>query len=182
MAIDIGDRLKTIRQMYNLSQRELSRRAGVTNSTISLIEQNRVSPSVDNLKKVLEGFPMSLIDFFTMDMKPKQASFFSREDLVELSDGGSSLLLVGATRKERKLRVLHETYPPGGGSGDDMISHEGEEAGIITKGSIELTVGNEVRVLKEGEAYYIDSLIPHCFRNIGDEECQIVSAATPPNF
>jgi transcriptional regulator with XRE-family HTH domain len=180
--IDIGERLKSIRNIHNLSQRELSRRAGVTNSTISLIEQNRVSPSVDSLKKVLQGFPMSLIDFFTMDMKPKQASFFTRDELVELSDTGSSLLLVGATRKDRKLRVLHETYPPGGGSGDDMISHEGEEAGVVTKGSIQVTVGNEVKILNEGEAYYIDSLIPHSFRNISDEECQIVSAATPPNF
>ncbi len=182
MSIDIGERLKTIRNIHNLSQRELSRRAGVTNSTISLIEQNRVSPSVDSLKKVLEGFPMSLIDFFTMEMKPKEASFFTRDELVELSDSGSSLLLVGATRKNRKLRLLHETYPPGGSSGDDMITHEGEEAGIVTKGSIEVTVGNEVKVLNEGEAYYIDALIPHCFRNISDEECQIVSAATPPNF
>jgi len=182
MAIDIGERLKSIRKMHNLSQRELSRRAGVTNSTISLIEQNRVSPSIDSLKKVIAAFPMSLIDFFTMDMKPREASFFSRDDLVELSEGGSSLLLVGATRKNRKLRVLHETYPPGSGSGKNMISHEGEEAGIVTKGSIEITVGNEVRTLKEGEAYYIDSLMPHCFRNVGKKECQIVSAATPPNF
>ncbi len=182
MSIDIGERLKTIRKIHNISQRELARRAGVTNSTISLIEQNRVSPSVDSLKKVLEGLPMSLIDFFTMDMKPKQAAFFTRDELVELSDTGSSLLLVGATRKDRKLRVLHETYPPGGGSGDAMLSCEGEEAGVVTKGSVEITVGNEVRVLKEGEAYYIDSVIPHCFRNISDEDCQIVSAATPPNF
>lgn len=182
MSVDIGERLKSIRKMHNLSQRELARRAGVTNSTISLIEQNRVSPSIDSLKKLLEGFPMSLIDFFTMDMKPKQASFFSREDLVELSDSGSSVLLVGATRKDRKLRVLHETYPPGGGSGDTMISHEGEEAGVVTRGEVQITVGDEVRILKEGEAYYFDSLIPHCFRNVSDAECQIVSAATPPNF
>lgn len=182
MSVDIGERLKAIRKLHNLSQRELARRAGVTNSTISLIEQNRVSPSVDNLTKVLEGLPMTLIDFFTMEMKPKQASFFSRDELVELSDAESSLLLVGATRKDRKLRVLYETYPPGGGSGEKMISHEGEESGVVIKGSIEVTVGDEVRILNEGEAYYIDSLIPHRFHNVSDEECQIVSAATPPNF
>ncbi|NQV47028.1 MAG: cupin domain-containing protein [Rhodospirillaceae bacterium] len=182
MTADIGERLKTIRGIYNFSQRELARRAGVTNSTISLIEQNRVSPSVDSLKKVLEGFPLTLIDFFTMDMESKETSFFSRKDLVELSDGQASLLLVGATRKDRKLRVLHEIYPPGGNSGDTMISHPGEEAGVITKGSIQITVGKEVRVLHEGEAYYIDSQIPHAFNNISDEVCEIISAATPPNF
>jgi len=45
MSQKVGDRLKAVRSMYGLSQRELARRAGVTNSTISTIEQNRVSPS-----------------------------------------------------------------------------------------------------------------------------------------
>jgi transcriptional regulator with XRE-family HTH domain len=182
MKSDIGHRLQTVRKIYGLSQRKLANRAGVTNSTISLIEQDRVSPSVDSLKKVLNGFPMSLIDFFTMDLFPKDAQFFGREDLVELSESGVSLLLVGATRKDRKLRMLHETYPAGGHSGEDMIAHAGEEAGIVIKGEIELTVGNEARTLKKGEAYYIDTQIPHRFRNISKKVCEIVSSATPPNF
>ena len=45
MTIDVGAHLKAVRTMYGLSQRELAKRAGVTNGTISLIEQNRVSPS-----------------------------------------------------------------------------------------------------------------------------------------
>ncbi|BBN54240.1 hypothetical protein TRE132_23650 [Pseudomonas chlororaphis subsp. aurantiaca] len=65
--MDTGTRLKLVRESYKLSQRELARRSGVTNATISLIEQNRVSPSVSSLKKLLEGIPMSLADFFTFD-------------------------------------------------------------------------------------------------------------------
>jgi transcriptional regulator with XRE-family HTH domain len=52
MSYDVGARLKHVREMQGLSQRELARRAGVTNGLISLIEQNRVSPSVGSLKKV----------------------------------------------------------------------------------------------------------------------------------
>jgi DNA-binding XRE family transcriptional regulator len=44
MNIDVGAHLKAVRKMHGLSQRELAKRAGVTNGTISLIEQNRVSP------------------------------------------------------------------------------------------------------------------------------------------
>src|SRR5690606_15250569 len=51
--MDIGARLQRVRTARGLSQRELARRVGVTNSTISLIEQNKVSPSVSSLKKVL---------------------------------------------------------------------------------------------------------------------------------
>ena len=68
VSIDVGTHLKAVRQMYGLSQRELAKRAGVTNGLISLIEQNRVSPSVSSLKKVLDGIPMLLADFFTMDL------------------------------------------------------------------------------------------------------------------
>ena len=65
--MDIGSRLQSVRHKKNLSQRELAKRVGVTNSTISLIEQNKVSPSISSLKKVLDGIPISLADFFTLD-------------------------------------------------------------------------------------------------------------------
>ena len=51
--MDVGARLRMVRDRFGLSQRELAKRAGVTNGTISLIEQNRVSPSVSSLKKCL---------------------------------------------------------------------------------------------------------------------------------
>ncbi|WP_428994944.1 helix-turn-helix domain-containing protein, partial [Escherichia coli] len=53
--LDVGARLQTIRKLKGLSQRELAKRAGVTNSTISMIEKNSVSPSISSLKKVLGG-------------------------------------------------------------------------------------------------------------------------------
>ena len=182
MSQKVGDRLKAVRSMYGLSQRELARRAGVTNSTISTIEQNRVSPSVDSLAKVLAGIPMSLIDFFTIDLDTGEEIFFKKEDLVELSDGTMSMRLVGASRKDRNLRVLHETYPAGGDPGDNLIVQKGEEAGVVVRGKLEVTVGERVKVLGPGDAYYFNAEIPHRFRNVGDGECEVVSAATPPSY
>ena len=86
MNVDVGAHLKAVRQMYGLSQRELAKRAGVTNGLISLIEQNRVSPSVSSLKKVLDGIPMALADFFTLDLAGKP------EDRQRLDGGGWQLL------------------------------------------------------------------------------------------
>ena len=65
--MDIGASLKAVRKMRGLSQRELAKRAGVTNSTISMIEKNSVSPSISSLKKVLTGIPMSLVEFFSIE-------------------------------------------------------------------------------------------------------------------
>ncbi|NOY13808.1 MAG: helix-turn-helix domain-containing protein, partial [Deltaproteobacteria bacterium] len=50
--INIGERLRTIREMYGFSQRALAKRADVTNGIISMIEQNSSSPSIATLKKI----------------------------------------------------------------------------------------------------------------------------------
>ncbi len=80
MSVDVGVHLKVVRQMYGLSQRELAKRAGVTNGFISLIEKNRVSPSVGSLKKVLDGIPMTLAEFFALDLAGKPQVFFPRAE------------------------------------------------------------------------------------------------------
>jgi transcriptional regulator with XRE-family HTH domain len=118
MNIDVGARLKTIRKMHGLSQRELAKRAGVTNGTISLIEQNRVSPSVSSLRKVLSGLPMSLGEFFTTDFSVAPKVFFEQDELTELGDGEVKLRLVAGQRRERAMSVMHEIYAPGADTGE----------------------------------------------------------------
>jgi transcriptional regulator with XRE-family HTH domain len=182
MSLDVGTHLKAVRQMYGLSQRELAKRAGVTNGLISLIEQNRVSPSVSSLKKVLDGIPMALADFFTLDLGGKPQVFFPREELANIGTEDVALHLVGGRLAKRSMSILHERYAPGADTGEEMLTHAGEEGGVIVKGKIEVTVGGEARVLNVGDAYYFKSSIPHRFRNIGREECEIVSASSPPTF
>src|SRR5262245_4110774 len=182
MKIDVGGHLKAVRTLYGLSQRELAKRAGVTNGTISLIEQNRVSPSVSSLKKVLDGIPMSLSEFFTLDLDSRPQVFFAREELTDIGDGAVKLRLVAGKRPNRAMTIMHEQYRPGADTGADMLTHKGEEGGIVVSGSIELTVGGQSRTLGPGDAYYFQSTLPHRFRNVGSEPCEIISASTPPTF
>jgi transcriptional regulator with XRE-family HTH domain len=182
MSIDVGARLKHVREVHGLSQRELARRAGVTNGLISLIEQNRVSPSVGSLKKVLDGVPMSMAEFFTLDVTSAAQVFYSAGELVEIGNEAASLRLVAAQRPGRQLTVLHERYEPDAATGEDMLSHRGEEGGVVVRGKVELTVGGQTRVLEAGDAYYFSSSTPHRFRNVGTEVCEIISASTPPTF
>ena len=106
-----------------------------------------------------------------------------RSILVGLGDGAVRLSLRQlGNASEHSLQILHERYPPGTDTGPDMLSHEGEEAGIVVSGVIEITVDEQVRVLNPGEGYLFDSRLPHRFRNIGDSDCIVVSACTPPTF
>jgi mannose-6-phosphate isomerase-like protein (cupin superfamily) len=78
--------------------------------------------------------------------------------------------------------ILREIMPPGSDTGASMLSHDGEEGGVVVQGQVELTVGDQVRVLGPGEAYYFESRQPHRFRNVGRDEAILVSANTPPTF
>lgn len=176
---DLGKRLRAIRQRHGLSQRELARRAGVTNGTISLIEQNKNSPSVASLKKVLDGVPMSLAEFFAVDGSPRDKVFFREDELPQITSGPLLFHQVGSVQGFN-LQMLREYYPPGGDTGAAMLRHESEEAGMVISGHIEITVGDRQRVLGPGEAYHFDSRIPHRFRNTAHEDCVLISACTPP--
>ncbi len=186
MDFDVGTRLKAVREATGLSQRELARRAGVTNGTISLIEQNRNSPSVASLRKVLEGIPMTLSEFFSQEIPAAERIVFGRDELVEIaceierkSEGAISFRQVGDAAKHQ-LQILFETYQPGADTGRSMLQHDGHEGGIVISGRFELTVEDDKYILGPGDSYLFDSRQPHRFRNPFDQPCTIVSACTPP--
>jgi len=156
-----------------------------------MIEQNKTSPSVSSLKRLLDAIPMTMSEFFSEveALRPPKV-FYAASEFTELSpqDIGLgeraarvSLRQLGVASKH-SLQILHETYPPGADTGPDMLQHVSEEAGVVISGVIEVTVGEEVRVLNAGDGYIFDSQIPHKFRNIGDVDCIVVSACTPPSF
>ena len=178
----IGPRLRSVRALYGLSQRELARRAGVTHATISLIEAERVSPSVSSLKKVLDGIPLSLAEFFTLDIGNNRRIFYQAGELRDVGSGDIRFRLLGADRQDRAMTILHEEYAPGADTGQEMLVHEGEEGGIVVRGEVELTVAGETRRLGPGDGYYFESRLPHRFRNPGEVPCEIVSANSPPSI
>ena len=184
--MNIGEKLRSIRKARGLSQRELAARAGLTNGTVSLIEKNKTSPSVASLKSLLDAIPMSIAEFFSeIDENDQPKIFFSKGDFVEVApqSGASdvSLRQLG-NASTHTLQLLDETYPPQADTGPELMSHAGEEAGVVIEGQIEVTVGDSIRVLGAGDGYLFDSRQPHRFRNLGPETCRIISVCTPPTF
>ena len=152
---EIGRRLKGIRTRLGLSQRQLARDSGVANATISQIEAGRLNPTVSMLKKVLDGVPMPLSEFFADDFE---------------------------TDDRKAIQLLKECYQPGAGTGRHAITHEGEECGLLLSGRLEVTVGDRTEVLRAGDAYYFRSEQPHRFHNPGNEPCELITACSPPSF
>ncbi|MFC0709530.1 cupin domain-containing protein [Azorhizophilus paspali] len=182
--MDVGVRLQSIRKLKGLSQRELAKRAGVTNSTISMIEKNSVSPSISSLKKVLGGIPMSLMEFFSLDLEVEASApvIYRAAEQAKLSHGLLNMRLIGKDHPDRALTFLSVTYLPGADSGEALLLRDGEEAGILVEGRLELQVGEQHYTLESGDSYYLVAGQPHRFRNPFETPAQLISAATPAHF
>ena len=178
---DTGIRLKKIREMHGYSQRQLAKKSGVSNAMICLIEKGRTRPSLSLLKSILETIPISIGEFFSMELKQPARAFYRKEDLAEIGSGLISYRQVG-TSHDARLQILHECYQPGSDTGRTMLRHEAEEGGVIISGHLEVTVGDQTQMLGAGDAYLFDSRVPHRFRNTGKEPCVLVSSCTPPSF
>src|SRR6266536_696893 len=153
MSVDIGGRLRFIRSRAKLSQRELARRSGVTNSTISLIESNQMNPSVGALKRILDRVPMGMAEFFALEPDRPRKVFYRSDELSEIGKGPISFRQVGDNLFGRALQILKERYEPGGDTGRVPLVHYGEEGGIVLSGPRAVTVDDERRILDPGDAY-----------------------------
>ncbi len=180
LSFGLGARLRYVREVHGLSQRELARRAGLNHGTIGCIEKETISPSVGSLRKILDSLPMTLSEFFSLDPGSETQMFFQHHELMEVGGGGISLRQVGTNLKGRPLQVLLERYAPGAETAAQPYSHQGDEGGVVIQGQVEVTVGGNTRVLGPGDGYLFSSRLPHRFRNVGDGEAVVVSANTPP--
>lgn len=179
----VGTKLRELRRRRDLGVRDLAVRSGVSHSTISLIERNRISPSIDTMSAILEALGTTLTWFFSeLPLKLPCSPFYIADNFIEIGRANKiSYRMLGVNHPNRQLLMLHEIYAVGSDSGE-AFSHSAEEAGIVIRGAVEVTVGDQSRILHKGEGYYFDSQIPHRFRNVADEESEIVSSVTPPTY
>src|SRR5579862_4850068 len=105
---NVGQRLRQRRLRLGLSQRELARRAGVSNATISMIEANRVSPSVAALKQILSALGAGIADFFASAEEERDRIVYRAHELTEIAGGAVSYRQVGANLEGRALQMLYE--------------------------------------------------------------------------
>ena len=177
-----GKRLSEIRQQLGLSQRRAAELSGLTHSAISTIEQDKVSPAINTLQKLLKVYGLSLSEFFSEPEKPDEPQVvINQEDLIEIGSQGVSMKLVHNGNPNRTLAMIFETYQPGTTTGE-RIKHQGEEIGTILEGEILLTINGQQYHLVAGQSYAINTGIPHSFSNTSAGICRIISAHTPTTF
>jgi mannose-6-phosphate isomerase-like protein (cupin superfamily) len=180
---ELGRRLQQLRRRKKLSLRALSRSTHVAVSFLSALEQGTTNISVAKLKTILDALGTGLSEFFSQNShQPKVV--YRNSELVEIAGYGTGISYreVAVGRPGRALQFTVERYKPGAQTGPEPLQYDAEEAGVVLKGKLQLSVDNEVCVLGPGDAYYIDNNRPHRFRNIGRGVLLVVSANTPTTF
>lgn len=135
----VAKRLIMIRDCLGLSQRELARRAGMTNSTLSMIEQGKVSPSIASLEKVLQAVSVSLSDFFADDF-PMLSPVVRGNDLPRHSLDGVERIVVALPKPiAEKCAFTIFVFPVGA-----SIDSEGVDAGSVDSVGIMHSAGRAI--------------------------------------
>ncbi|MEY9165734.1 transcriptional regulator with XRE-family HTH domain [Sinorhizobium fredii] len=176
----VGARLKAVREQAGLSQRELAKRANVTNSTVSLIEQESHAPSLASLHRILKAIPISMADFFALPVSKQNVLFYDADDLAVVTRGKVDMRVMGSERRDKKLQMFIEHYSPGTDTGKPAIAHEGETAALILEGTVELETSEGVRRIEAGGGFHILGAEPYRLKNVGKTVAVVACAVTPP--
>lgn len=176
----VGERLRKVREGAGFSQRELAQRAGVTNATVSLIEQQNHAPSLASLHRLLSAIPISIADFFALPTTRQNILFYDKADLTAVTRGAADLQVLGSERRDKKLQLFFERYAPGAGTGEELLSHDGETAAVVVQGLVEIEVGSQRRRIAAGGGFQFIGKQRYRLTNIGPSTAIVVCACTPP--
>ena len=179
--MSIGEQIKKIRLLRQLTIRQLAAGTGLSPALISQIERDQANPSISSLKKIADKLEVPLTALFesTSENYSQVVRRNARKKLVPNNRITYELL---SPNSSVAMELLYSIYEEGATSGEELYSHKGEEGGIVIQGTMEVTVGSEVHVLNEGDSIYFKADIPHRYRNVGKGKLIAIWAITPPSF
>jgi len=176
----IGERIRNLRELSNLTQEELAERAGLTKGFISQIERDLTSISLDSFLQLLGALDENISDFFREASGEKIV--YQESDRVAIEKERIQrfeLLVPGSTN--RRLEPILLTLRKGQVTPQER-PHEGEEFGFVLRGRVTLRFGKEVLKLKKGECFYLSAEKEHWLQNTSSKEAVILWISSPPSF
>lgn len=181
----LGTRLRGVRERKGLSLKAVALRAGVSESLVSQIERERISPSIETLLALAEVLEVDLEYLFADWKRSKRVSLVRKADRARrVLDGVRYAQLSAMTDSSEQygIEAVMLEIPPGRARGSSVYGHPGKELGVIVSGSAELAYGTEIYALEEGDSVSFASDIPHVLRNVGRRTLEALWVNTPPRM
>ena len=177
----IGQKLKELRVMKNLTQEELADRAELSKGFISQLERDLTSPSIATLVDILQVLGTDLTEFF-QDTTEEQIVFHD-SDYFEKTDEnlGNKIEWIIPNAQKNIMEPIRLTLQPGGATYPDN-PHEGEEFGYVLSGSITIHIGNKKYKAKKGESFYFTPGSTHYIKASEKTGATLIWVSSPPSF
>ncbi|MBA2756669.1 MAG: helix-turn-helix transcriptional regulator [Chloroflexi bacterium] len=178
----LGARIRARRQARHLTLREIAARAGVTESFLSQVERDVTSPSIATVQRIARALDVSIAQLFAEE--PETGRVVRREARRRIEYPGLKAVdEFLTTNLAGRLQVIVSTIEPGGGTRAEPYTHDSDEEVVVVLGGVlDLWVGDEHYVLREGDAITFPSRLPHWNANQGETTTTVLFCVTPPSF
>jgi transcriptional regulator with XRE-family HTH domain len=163
-SIQVGTRIRAIRKQRGLTIRALAEQCQISPNTLSLIENERTSPSIRTLGQLAQGLCIHLATLLEPE-PPGQGVVYQQQgqrSITRFANGtienlGDGLPPLGA----EPILVTLETHlsPP------ENVSHAGREFVYCIEGRMICHIGGSQYPLSAGDSLLFDASIPHRWEN-----------------
>lgn len=177
--MEIGSKIKRLRQQLNLSQSELADRCELTKGYISQLENDITSPSIATLCDILAALGTDLAEFFKKE--DDERVVFGTDDFIEKRESGMCLKWIIPNAQKNVMEPVMVELLAGAATAEDF-PHEGEEFGYVLEGKVRITLGKKSFICRRGETFYYKANTPHSITNAGKNIAKFLWISSPPNF
>lgn len=166
---NVSENLREIRRKKQMTLEEASRRTGVSRSMLSAIEKGDANPTISVLWKIANGYKVKFTSLIESQKQENQV--IRAADVMPLTEGDGRYINYPAFPFDEKR--LFETYRiriDAGGSLEAKPHMPGTEEFItVFSGQVNITAGEEIFDLNEGDSVHFLADVPHAYRNTGTE-------------
>ena len=187
----IGGKIRSIREMKQISQEEIAERSGLSVEQIKKIEDNEDFPSLTPLIKIARVLGVRLGTFLDdqSELGPvvcrKQSSYanngirFTNNSTIDRRHMNYHSLAQDKSGRHMEPFFI-EITPKVEGENFEVSSHEGEEFIYVLKGTVEIIYGKNSYILEEGDSIYYDSIVAHHVHAADENSAQILGVVYMP--
>jgi transcriptional regulator with XRE-family HTH domain len=181
-----GAMLKKLRIQKGWTLKEVGRRTGYPVSTLSKIENDRVSLTYDKLTRMSAGLEVDFATLFGEQEGASGAMPQGRRSIARAGEGRSIesknyFHLYPATEllNKRLIPIIVEIRAHSLEEFGDLVQHSGEEYIYVLEGEVEVHTSAYAPVrLKTGDSIYIDSTMGHAYIAASSAACRVMAVCS----
>jgi transcriptional regulator with XRE-family HTH domain len=163
--VSVGQHLRALRAEHGLSIRALAELSELNVNTLSLIENDKTSPSVSTLQQIAAALHVPIVAFFETDKPKNSVAHITADHRPRAAFAHGTLEDLGAGLTNRGVEPFLITLEPDASSGSQPIVHTGFEFVFCLQGQIAYRIEDKTYELNPGDSLLFESHLPHQWHN-----------------